>query len=450
MKAKYYLLFFVLVSILCGCNDYLEVKPNKALLVPTQLNDFDLLLNDDIIMNVSNNLGILSDDDHYFNDAGFAALRTNLEKNCYLWKQDIFEGESNNCWNTPYQQIFNANVVLEGLEKYQPKPSDLSEISRLKSAAYFYRAWALFHTAAIFAPQYVAATAVQLPGIPVYTKADVNLRPGRGNLEGCYSQILSDLKAAQKYAPVSSNYLTKPDKAAVFGLQTRVYMSMADYANAAIVVDSALKYQNTLMDYNTISTTASRPFKRNNEEVIYQSRIIGQSTFTATTTLIDTNLYQSYASNDLRKAIFFKNGNGGVNFKGSYDGSPNLFAGLTVDEMYLDKAECAARANQVATAMNTLNQLLSKRFKTGTYTNLQATNADEALKLILIERRKELLYRGLRWLDLKRLNLESEFAKTLNRHINGQTYTLAPNDKKYVLPIPDEEIALGGLSPNNR
>nr|MBC7614261.1 RagB/SusD family nutrient uptake outer membrane protein [Pseudopedobacter sp.] len=450
MKTKHYLFFLLLLQILPSCKDFLEVKPNKALLVPTQLNDFELLLNDDITMNVSNSLGILSDDDHTLNDAAYAALRTPLEKNSYVWASDIFEGGSTSNWNTPYQQIFNANVVLDGLAKYQEKPEEKLQKKRLMAAAYFYRAWALFHTAAVFAPQYVANTAAQLPGVPVYTKADVNLRPGRGTLEATYQQILADLAMAKIDAPVVTGYLTRPNKAAVFALNARVYMAMADYAKAKIAVDSCLAYQRTLMDYNSISAFSSRPFTRTNVEVIFQNRIISQSSFTATTTLIDSNLYRSYASNDLRKVIYFKNGTGGVNFKGSYDGTTNLFAGLTVDEMYLDQAECEARAGNTSAAMKTLNQLLIKRFKANTFIPLQAASADDALKIILTERRKELLFRGLRWLDLKRLNLESAFATTLTRKINGTTFTLAPNDKKYVLPIPDNEIALGGLSPNDR
>jgi hypothetical protein len=227
-------------------------------------------------------------------------------------------------------------------------------------------------------------------------------------------------------------------------------MSMAEYATAGKCADSTLKYQNTLMDYNAISTTSSRPFTRTNVEVIYQNKVISYSTFSSTGTLIDSILYKSYAANDLRKAIYFKSAVGGVNFKGSYDGTTNLFAGLTVDEMYLNRAECKARAGDATGALSDLNTLLKKRFKNGTFVAVTANDAKSALVKILAERRKELLYRGLRWMDLKRLNLEPDFAKTLTRVLNGVTYTLPPNDPRYVLPIPDEEIALGGLSPNIR
>ncbi|MEO5912528.1 MAG: RagB/SusD family nutrient uptake outer membrane protein, partial [Pelobium sp.] len=335
MKKIIYTLGLCLGLGLAGCNEFLDAKPDKALLVPTTLADFQLLLNDDITMNVSNGLGILSDDDHFLKETSYNSLTSVLEKNSYIWAKDLFEGGNSAIWNTPYTQVFNANIVLAGLDKISPKPAEDATYQKLKGAAYFYRAWALFHTASAFASQYSASNAASVPGIPVYTKADVNLRPGRGTLKACYDQIQSDLKNALIFLSVQKEYLARPNKIAAFGLAARVHMSMADYVNAGKYADSALKYQNTLMDYNTISTTSTRPFTRTNVEVIYQNRILNFGTFTSTGTLIDSALYKSYATNDLRKAIYFKSAIGGVNFKGSYDGTTNLFAGLTVDELYL-------------------------------------------------------------------------------------------------------------------
>ena len=71
------------------------------------------------------------------------------------------------------------------------------------------------------------------------------------------------------------------------------------------------------------------------------------------------------------------------------------------------------------------------------------------MALILLERRKELLMRGLRWMDLKRLNMEGA-AITLTRTVNGQVYTLPPNDLRYALPIPEDVIAISGMQQNPR
>ena len=77
--------------------------------------------------------------------------------------------------------------------------------------------------------------------------------------------------------------------------------------------------------------------------------------------------------------------------------------------------------------------------------------ADAALTLILDERRKELAFRsGLRWSDLKRLNQDSRYAKTLSRKIGGQSYTLAPGDKRYAFLIPVSVVQMDGVAQNSR
>ncbi|HEX2629037.1 MAG TPA: RagB/SusD family nutrient uptake outer membrane protein, partial [Chitinophagaceae bacterium] len=138
-----------------------------------------------------------------------------------------------------------------------------------------------------------------------------------------------------------------------------------------------------------------------------------------------------------------------LRFKGSYnEGSVNLFCGIATDELYLIRAECYARESNTNAAMQDLNALLAKRIKP--FVPLVAGSADEALTFILAERRKELPFRELRWSDLKRLNKEPARATTLTRNLNGQLYTLAPNDLRYTLLIPDEVIRITTLQQNPR
>jgi hypothetical protein len=169
--------------------------------------------------------------------------------------------------------------------------------------------------------------------------------------------------------------------------------------------------------------------------------------------VVDSNLYVSYADNDLRKTKFFTildNLPQYPRFVGSYDFDGNKYDGLATDEMYLIRAECYARTGNANAAMKDLNTLLVTRWKTGTFIPYVAASADDALNQILAERRKELVYRGLRWTDLRRLNENNQSAITLQRNVNGLLYRLTPNDPKYALPIPDAEISLSGLIQNQR
>jgi hypothetical protein len=166
---------------------------------------------------------------------------------------------------------------------------------------------------------------------------------------------------------------------------------------------------------------------------------------------ISPGLYNLYDNNDLRKTMLFRTiANGEVLFRGSYTGSSTgKIVGITTGELYLIAAECYVRTNQIEKAMDKLNELLVTRYTSGTFVPLAITDQRIALDTILKERRKELLFRGLRWADLKRLNRDGANI-LLSRTVNGQSYTLPPNDLRYAIAIPEEVIALSGIQQNKR
>lgn len=164
------------------------------------------------------------------------------------------------------------------------------------------------------------------------------------------------------------------------------------------------------------------------------------------------SLYLSYAPNDLRVNMYFTPNAYGEGFKGSYDGDPGNgpFTGIATDEVLLIHAECLARLGKTADAMNDLNHLLLNRFLAGTFVPLTAANSNDALKLILQERRKELVMRGARWADLRRLGLDPEWAVTPQRIIAGKSYSLPPKSSLYTFLLPKQVIELSGMQQNVR
>jgi hypothetical protein len=148
--------------------------------------------------------------------------------------------------------------------------------------------------------------------------------------------------------------------------------------------------------------------------------------------------------------LYFRTGSlGTININGSYNRSIYPFTGLAVDEVYLIRAEMYARANKKDEALGDLNAVLLNRYKAGSFTPVTAATPEAALAIILEERRKELVFRGLRFTDVKRFNKEGK-AITLTRSVNGVTYTLPPNDRRYALPIPPDELLLNDVQQNQR
>lgn len=441
--------------------DFLDVKPNKALVVPVTLTDFQALLDNASnttgsgVFNSSPGLNSIADGDYTTTSTALEVL----EKNSYLWAPDIYEGAATADWNDPYQQAFYCNVVLDGLQKIKPAFNEQGTFNQVKGTALFYRAFAFYNLAQQFCMPYSSASSGDEMGIPILLSSDVNQKYNRGSLEQSYRQMISDLLEAATLLPAQSALKTRPDQLAAKAMLARIYLAMGKYTEAESYANAVLTVYDELIDYNNLTinaTSATNPFPKSipvnsNVEVLFYSAMINYGFSTSTLTNVATDLYASYNPNDLRKSVYFvSRGPGVFNFKGNYTGSTKWFSGLATDELYLTRAECLARKNQVTAAMADLNALLIKRFLKNNFNPLTAADQDEALALILMERRKELVSRGLRWGDLKRLNQDSRFTQKLTRIFAGQTYTLSADDKRYAFPIPDNEVLLGGIPQNKR
>ncbi len=434
-----------ILSVLCGCeNGFLDAKPNKAILVPTALEHYQALLdNARDVMNSTPYLGEVSADDFYMAENTFESY-VEEDQNAHVWADRIYPERSISDWDLPYKQIFYANVVLEGLKEYSTHNEDTEN---LKGSALFYRGWALFHIAQLFGAPYNPENAAGKKGVPVRVSADVTLPLEIGSLQDTYERIRSDLQEAIPLLPVEQPVPTRPSKAAGYALMARLSLVMQEYGKAKQYADSTLALQNELIDYNAIDPAKAMPFPDlylnagRNPEVIFLSVLVPNIYLgSSANTLVDTTLYRSYADADLRRLLFF---DARKQFRGSYMGQRFYqFSGLAVDEMVLTRAEANVRTGNTAAALNDLNNLLLKRWQEGKYEPLSINDPQDLLERILTERRKELVGRGIRWGDLKRLNQEVRFEKVLRRNVNGKEYTLPPHDSRYALPFPDSEGAL--------
>jgi len=440
-----------------GCSkDFIKENPRTDLVSPSTYKEMRALLDNDVFMNVTPVMGELSADNYYLTDTYWQTLLLNHERNCYIWKPDIYEGQPNvTDWSISYTQVLHANVVLEALQELEKKGSLDVEGKNIRGMALFYRAHALFNLAQIFAPPYDLQTAHTDLGIPLRDKSDINAVFPRSTVYATYEKIIQDLDAAQDLVPTSViyHYKNRPTKPAVLGLKARVYLSMRQYEKALEYADEALTSYDSLLNFNELDTNTLSPFTRENKETIFQSQFIDNNIFSAIVfpeSVVDSILYNSYSSSDLRKRLFYFQGfTGNINLKGSFSGVLFPFTGIATDELMLIRAECYARFDNINMAMDDLNNLLITRFKTGEYIPYSASTKEEALSIILEERRKELAFRGLRWMDIRRLNKEG-YNITLQRKLNGQMHTISPNSKLYTLPIPPEVLRQSGISDNDR
>jgi tetratricopeptide (TPR) repeat protein len=319
--------------------------------------------------------------------------------------------------------------------------------NNIKGSAMFYRAYNLLNAALLFSSAYDETSKNEL-GIVIRLTANFNETSKRNTLQESYEQVIIDATEAAELLPPNPEVLTRPSKAAAYGLLARTYLLMRQYEQARSYAELSLAIKHDIINYNDpslVKPEADLPFKRFNKETIFYAQM-NQSVnlyLPQLGALIDTVLYNTYHDNDIRKRAFFKASNGYYQFKGTYaEDIGVLFTGIATDEMYLTRAECNARLNNKEAALTDLNTLLANRYITTTYVPLTVQTTNDVLATIILERRKELLMRGLRWGDIKRYNKEG-YNITLRRVINDRLYELPPNDKRFALPLPIDIVQQG-------
>lgn len=440
-KSIYMIMAVCLLGTACTKDKWFDQKANLSQVVPARVQDFQAMLDNPIMDWNSPYLGETGCDDHYVPDAQFLQLSTN-EQNAYTWshtspyKSVVDWGLSG---DGTYTRVYYANLSLDGLKT--ATGAGTADYNSVKGQALFYRAKNFFDILQEYAPVYDSAKAASDLGIPLRLESDITIVSTRATVKDSYNQVIADLNAAIPLLPVTPLYKTRPSRPACYALLARLYTSAGDYTDAGKYADSCLQLYTAIVDFNTLNYTASYPLPNYNDDVIFHCSLNVGNGPVSYNARVDSLLYKQYDSNDLRKKLFFTvNADGSVTVKQSnfYN---TCFSGMTVEEVYMVRAESEARAGQTAAAMSDLNTLLRTRYKTGTYVDKTAASADEALQIVLTERRKELLMHGVRWSDLRRLNKDSRFAKTLTRTVKGQVYTLEPGSLKYTLPIPDDVIS---------
>jgi tetratricopeptide (TPR) repeat protein len=448
MLKKKLIILIISISFLFSCKKFLDAKPDLALVTPNKVEDLQRLLDNSDNMNTAfGTAGESSADNLYLNYIDWSGMNDG-GRNMYTWGPEIFFDQFPNEWAQYYLVVYYANNVLESLSHIQRTAQNESAWDNVKGSACIYRAMAFSRLVSLFSPAYNITTSASDPGIPLRLNSDFNEISVRSSVQQSYDRVIADLSRALKYLPVTPQHKMRPSKPAAYALLAKTYLAMGNFDKAGLYADSCLRLYNTLIDFNTLTAAAAFPLALFNDEVIWN--IVSRLSSPVSKAIVDSSLYRSYSANDCRQQVFFKNNNNGTfGFKGNYTGSTMAFSGIAADEVWLIRAECFARANNIVDAMSDLNTVMKKRWKTNLFVPFTAATPQEALNSILTERRKELLFRDIRFADIKRLNRQG-LDITITRKLNGEIFQLPPNDNRYALPLPQQVIDMTGMPQNPR
>lgn len=441
---KYNILFLLfLAALMLSCDDFLDVKP-KGVSIPEKATEYEQLLN---YAQMTKGLEVYMNyltDDAWVPDKGYAGYEEMAiaNRNLYTYQSEIFgPAEWDILWLQSYNRIYYCNVVINQI---MGSEGDLTYKQRVQADAYVLRAFDYLGLVNAYAKHYDKNTAATDPGVPLQLDENITNAPiSRASVQKIYDQIKSDLNEAVKFLPDVNLLQYRGSKPFARALLARMYLYMGDYDQALYWAEEALKTNSTLLDMKLHSVvdpdkTSGRtdlPDADENPENInirYSPAVAGLSG----KVFGSPDLLSLYSEDDMRFQLYFtyKVGSNVVDDL-IYAAYNEMNVSSSVSEMYLTAAECAARKNDKKKAMDYLNILMDKRIKN--FTIQTATDADDALRKVLDERRREFPYNGIyRLVDLKRLNKDPRFRKTITHTVEGKTYTLEPESPKYILPIP--------------
>lgn len=361
------------------------------------------------------------------------------------------DGQNENLWDSSYAAIYQANLILEGLNTSSSISSSMKK--QLTGEALFIRAFCHFYLANIYG------------GVPVVTTTNVeeNRLAPRKTIQEVYKQVTSDLLEAQSlltedYTRYFNGERVRATKWAATAMLARVYLYEGKWDDAetqsTMVINNSGLFD-LLADLNSV-------FLRNSKEAIWQFMSYDGGGWTiagaqyiprsgAPMYTLTNTLYNAFEANDKRKLSWVKT----TTVSGQAYNAPSKYkqraanTGNTVEydmvlriaEQYFIRAEARAQKGDLGTATTGSKGDLNKiRLRAGLAVTAAQTK-EEILNAVWQERRIELFSEwGHRWYDLKRTNKVNDVLSA----VKPQWKTSA-----ILFPIPAAEIFKNpNLEPN--
>lgn len=462
MKTKYLYIALVLFS-LGGCKKFLDIVP-KDKFIPTTVEDYENMLNFATVTAFNDYYEDLITDDAFLPEGEPGNLYTKARlssRKIYLFDKNAFgEGDNDVLWSEGYKRIFYFNTVINNIMEAQGGTE--ANKRSIRAEALFGRALDHLLLVNVYGQHYDVVTAATEPGVPLVLEADISAKHSRNTVKEVYDQIIADLKEAAVDLPLTAKLNKfRVRKAAAYALMSRVYLYMGDYEKALANANEALGLYSTLVNMNNYKVIIPGPFPfvpgspvgwtdvprglDHPETIVARTFLrpfgIGQDVCAS------PELSALFTNDDKRWTLYYANGwppAPPFNYMTRY-GVKIFLRGdffnnaLNTPEVYLTRAECKARANDLDGALADVNLLRQNRISPAVYQTFTpadfSNDAEKVLRFVLEERRRELAFTGMRLMDLKRLNKDPRFRKTIRHTAESKEHILEPNSPDYLRQI---------------
>ena len=437
-----------------SCEEYTDITPKGSLVVETA-DQFHEMVSLPGRGYPINNFQYLSDD-QWMREANVIGRTPNIDILNFTFDESVdrvslLSGSS--FYNQAYNYINRWNTIISLVDNSK---GDANTKQLAKAEAQIYRAYDHFLLVNTYAKGYDPNTAATDGGICIMDKFDLEAQPSKSTVAQVYDFIQKDIEQALPYLQEKPLDVYHPSLAFAYAFKAKVHLFKREIAQAQAAAEKSLSYNNQIFDMVAYSKqggpTAVAVPAANNIEVLSYMYMTGYNEMNfGQLYVISPELRTLFGTNDARFNLFFNStsatnldqGSNTAYWATQYTRFFYPTVGMKTTEVYLILAECYARDNKFNEAVTILNTLRAKRILSGTVNLEVPATRKETMELVINERRKELLLGFNRFFDLKRLNTETEFAKTItrvfplvNKTVPQKTYTLQPNSRLYIIPFP--------------
>lgn len=438
----------LLVAGLGSCKKYLDVLP-KGKKIPTTLADFEALIRDEY----TNHRAPVIQSILLLNDRWESQANLNfypLWKANYYWNTGVNRISLNttdeSAYYTAYAAISTFNLILENA----PKATDATDTdkSTLIAQAKLGRAMHYFILVNYYADTYEASNAGAKLSVPLIESADVDAPHKQVTIQEMYDYIISNVTEAIPNLPEKGATVVHGTKGAAYAFLARVYLQMSNYDQALSYANQALAQNDKLFDYVAFYNS----YKTQIDQVNNYPSLPSPRGYNYVENYIMMHNDKVYSRREdflrVDRAARFETGDAMLlsRWKSRLVGSETYYyaittgyyneGGITTTEVYMIKAECLARKNDLTGAMDALNAVRVKRILPANYTALTAGTPKEAIDYIRRTKENETLFNIVAFADVRRFNKDPLYARTYTKTDNGVTASLTPDSYMWTMPFP--------------
>ena len=384
--------------------------------------------------------------DLYADNTYISPINSNRYTGAFQYNYTVAATDVSGMWAAAYVTILRANNVINA------DIGTSANINQLRGEALTLRALTYHALIQYFAEPYTSDP--NAPGVPIITSYDPFNQPERSTVQEVYDLIESDLTEAFDLMTINKNS-GFVNKYAAKALLARVHLTQGEWQQAR---DAAVDVINNggytlLSESNFNSYWNSGAIRTDKLETIFElnlDAVVNNSSNSLAymydqigygDILASDDLYNTYSASDVRRTLIIEGVRSGLDVKvvNKYPNEANSDKDnikiIRLSEVVLIAAETSYRLNDEVAARDYLNMIASRR-GIADYTS----SGTELLEDIIEERRLELAFEGMRYLDLQRLNRDV-VRVNLNANYPSTVPLVIPfSSHKRIFPIPQTEL----------